>query len=123
MSLRGPVHITGTFRDPDFGVSGQTIARGVGAAALALINPLLALIPMIETGPGEDVHCRRVLQSVGGAVRQSGKKISDAPPDASADVTRDKPAPIVDARKKDLIEGREQPAPIVDVAPKKSARG
>jgi AsmA family protein len=69
LSLRGPVHITGTFSDPDFGVSGQTIARGVGAAALALINPLLALIPMIETGPGEDVHCRRVLQSVGGAVQ------------------------------------------------------
>jgi uncharacterized protein involved in outer membrane biogenesis len=119
LSLRGPVHVRGTFRDPDFGVSGQTIARGVGAAALALINPLLALIPMIETGPGEDVHCRRLLESVGGAVRQSGRPITDAPPDPSAATTRDKPAPIVDARKKDLTEGREQPAPIVDVPPQK----
>ena len=36
LSLRGPVRIYGTFRDVDFGVSGQTIGRGLGAVALGL---------------------------------------------------------------------------------------
>ncbi|MBC8089453.1 MAG: AsmA family protein, partial [Phycisphaerae bacterium] len=45
LSLRGPVHIHGTFRDVEFGVSAQTVGRGLSAVGLALLNPLLALIP------------------------------------------------------------------------------
>jgi hypothetical protein len=36
-------------------------ARGVGAALLGLVNPLLALAPFIETGPGKDSDCARLL--------------------------------------------------------------
>ena len=79
LSLRGPVHIYGTFRNADFKVSGQTIGRGLSAVALGVVNPLLALIPLIETGPGQNADCRAVLAPVSSAVKQSGKKVDDAP--------------------------------------------
>ena len=126
LSLRGPVRIYGTFRDADFGVSGQTVGRGLGAVALGILNPLLALIPLIETGPGENADCQAALAPVSGAVKQSGKKVTDAPtpeekassPAPIVDVDKKRtgpPAPIVDMQKKRI----EPPAPIVDVQAKK----
>lgn len=111
LSLRGPVHIRGTFRDADIALSSQTIGRGASAVALGLLNPLLALIPLIETGPGQNADCQAVLASVSGAVKQSGKKVSDAP---TAEESTSSPAPIVDTRKRS-----GPPAPIVDVPAKK----
>jgi hypothetical protein len=113
LSFRGPIRIYGTFRDADFAVSPQTIGRGVSAVALGFVNPLLALLPLVETGPGQSADCQALLTSVSGAVKQSGKKPSDAP---EPEVTkREQPAPIVDAPTK----RNEPPAPIVDVPPKK----
>ena len=111
LSLRGPLHISGTFRNADFAVSGQTIMRGAGALALAVVNPLLALIPLIETGPGQNADCQAVLAPVSGAVKQSGKKVADAP---TADEKGSASAPIVDMRKRS-----GPPAPIVDMTAKK----
>lgn len=115
LSLRGPVRLYGTFRDSDFALSPQTIGRGVGAVALAIVNPLLALIPLIETGPGQDADCQAVLSEVSGAVRQSGKKVSDAPV-SPAPAERETPAPIVDVPAKRA----GPPAPIVDAPAKRS---
>ena len=112
LSLRGPVRIHGTFRDVDFGVSGQTVGRGLSAVALGVLNPLLALIPLVETGPGQNADCQSVLGSVTGAVKQSGKKVGDAP---TAQDKASSPAPIIDMQKKRT----EPPAPIVDVPAKK----
>ena len=112
LSLRGPVHIRGTFRDVDIGLSSQTIGRGASAIALGLLNPLLALIPLIETGPGQNADCQAVLASVSGAIKQSGKKVGDAP---TAEQSAASPAPIVDTRKRS-----GPPAPIVDVPAKKA---
>jgi uncharacterized protein involved in outer membrane biogenesis len=61
LSLRGPLTIGGSFRDPRVGVSGETLLRGGAAAALAVVNPLAALLPMIETGPAEDAACGDLL--------------------------------------------------------------
>ena len=113
LSLRGPVRIYGTFRNADFGVSGQTIGRGASAVALGILNPLLALIPLIETGPGQNADCQAVLAPVSGAVKQSGKKVADAP---TADEKGSSPAPIVDMKKRS-----GPPAPIVNVPAKKGA--
>ncbi len=33
-------------------------ASALGAAALGVVNPLLALIPLIDAGPGKDSACR-----------------------------------------------------------------
>lgn len=98
LSLRGPIIVNGTFRDADVGIAPESIARGLGAVALGIVNPFLALLPLIETGPGEDADCKEVLAPVRGALRQSGQTMEDAP------------------RKRDKGEGRT-PAPIIDVPP------
>jgi uncharacterized protein involved in outer membrane biogenesis len=121
LSLRGPIRIYGPFRDANFAISSQSIARGAGAVALGVVNPLLALIPLIETGPGEDTDCRAVLEPVRGAIRQSGKSVKEAPV-AGEKVSRpDGQAPIVDAPPgKGSSNAERQPeAPIVDAKPGK----
>jgi hypothetical protein len=67
---------------------------------------------LIETGPGQNADCQAVLASVSGAIKQSGKKVGDAP---TAEQSASSPAPIVDTRKRS-----GPPAPIVDVPAKKA---
>ena len=82
LSLRTPVHLFGSFRHPDFGLDkGQLVLRAGTAVALALVNPLTALIPLIETGPGKDTDCVRLLAPVQGA-KQQAKATGTAPPRA-----------------------------------------
>ncbi|MEO6823883.1 MAG: AsmA family protein [Nitrosospira sp.] len=65
MSLRTPVHITGTFKKPTI-YPDKMLAIRAGAAVLlgVLATPLASLIPLIETGPGEDNNCRALIASV-----------------------------------------------------------
>ena len=64
-SLRTPVHIAGTFKEPTI-YPDKMLAIRTGAAVLLGIfaTPLAALIPLIETGPGEDHNCRKLIASV-----------------------------------------------------------
>ncbi|MDP1637130.1 MAG: AsmA family protein [Candidatus Nitrotoga sp.] len=63
VSLRGPIHIRGTLGKPEVQLDKVNLAkRGLGAILLGVINPLLALIPLIETGPGLDSDCGRLIQ-------------------------------------------------------------
>jgi uncharacterized protein involved in outer membrane biogenesis len=109
LSLRGPVTIEGTFRDADVAIAPESIARGVGAVALGLVNPFLALLPLIEAGPGEDADCREVLAPVRGALRQSGQAMGDVPR-ARVKGERRSPAPIIDVPP----IAAQRPAPIID---------
>jgi uncharacterized protein involved in outer membrane biogenesis len=60
--LRTPFNVSGTFANPsvlpDFTTLG---ARVGGAVALGLLNPIAALLPLIETGPGRDSDCAALL--------------------------------------------------------------
>jgi hypothetical protein len=57
-SLRGPLEIKGTFKDPAFRPQAKPLlARTAAAAALYAIAPPAALLALIETGPGEDIDC------------------------------------------------------------------
>lgn len=63
--LRTPFYVDGTFANPTVKPDYGTLAlRGGGAVALGLINPLLALLPLIETGPGEDTNCAALLSKI-----------------------------------------------------------
>ena len=83
LSLRTPVHLYGSFRNPAYELDkGQLMARAGGAIALALVNPLAALIPLIETGPGTNTDCARILAPVKGATQQAratGRALPKAP--------------------------------------------
>jgi len=58
LALRTPLHLSGTLADPSAGIKGGKLAaKGVAAVALGLVNPLLAILPLIETGPGQDSDC------------------------------------------------------------------
>ena len=64
VALRGPIRIGGTLANPDVQVDkGRIAARSLGAIALAIVNPLLAIIPLIETGPGLDSDCGQLIRA------------------------------------------------------------
>ncbi len=51
MTLRSPLHVRGSFSQPEVSVERGTIAAKLAASALlALVNPLAALIPLVDTG-------------------------------------------------------------------------
>ena len=66
LSLRGPLRIGGTFAHPSAGVEpGPLAERGLAALALSAINPLLALLATVETGPGENADCQAAVKRAG----------------------------------------------------------
>ena len=55
LALRTPVHLRGTFANPSVSLEKGTLGAKLGAAALlGLINPVAALIPLIDVGDSED---------------------------------------------------------------------
>lgn len=64
LAVRSPILVRGTFAQPDIGVAkGPVAARAFAAVALAMVNPLLALLPLIDAGPGSDSDCRQLVQA------------------------------------------------------------
>lgn len=62
LSLRSPLKIGGTFAAPTAGPDKAAVAgRAALAIALGVINPLLALLATVETGPGQDADCSAAL--------------------------------------------------------------
>ncbi len=62
-ALRSPIHVRGSFAQPEVGVDqGRVAARALGAIALGLVNPLLTLIPLIDAGPGKDSDCGQLVR-------------------------------------------------------------
>ena len=65
LALRSPIYLRGSLAKPEIGVDkAQVAARALGALALGLVNPLLALAPLIDAGPGSDGACVRTLKTV-----------------------------------------------------------
>ena len=58
ISLRSPLQVTGSFKDPDIGPApGPLALRAVATAVLYAIAPPAALLATIDAGPGEDADC------------------------------------------------------------------
>jgi uncharacterized protein involved in outer membrane biogenesis len=61
-ALRTPIEIEGTLKDPKIRPkAGPLVARVAAAGALAAIAPPLAALAFVETGPGKDSDCAKVL--------------------------------------------------------------
>jgi uncharacterized protein involved in outer membrane biogenesis len=69
-SLRTPLHIKGTFSEPKVGPDmGKLAARGGGALAMGILNPLLAILPLIEEGKGKDSNCGQLITQAGTSIK------------------------------------------------------
>jgi uncharacterized protein involved in outer membrane biogenesis len=63
LALRSPIHIRGSFAKPEVSVDkGRLTARALGALVLGTVNPLLALAPLIDAGPGQDSDCGQLVR-------------------------------------------------------------
>lgn len=64
IALRPPIHVRGSFTQPKASVDKGTLAtRGLGAVVLGAVNPLLALIPLVETGKKPTSECDRLIRN------------------------------------------------------------
>lgn len=64
VALRSPIYVKGSFSSPEVAVDKtHVVVRGAGAVALGLVSPLLALIPLIEMGPGVENECGRLIKA------------------------------------------------------------
>jgi AsmA protein len=89
-SLRTPLHIKGTFGDPNIGPDmAKLAARGGGAIALGILNPLLAILPLIQEGKGKDSNCGQLIAQA----RSTSKK---KPPVAAATAAQKTPPTSAD---------------------------
>jgi uncharacterized protein involved in outer membrane biogenesis len=62
LALRSPIHVRGSFAKPTVGVDqGRVALRAAGALVLGAINPFLALIPLVDAGPGKDSDCGQLV--------------------------------------------------------------
>jgi uncharacterized protein involved in outer membrane biogenesis len=74
-SVRSPLHLRGSFLQPRVSVDAVSLgARAAAMLILGLVNPLAALIPLIETGDGEDSNCRALLRDVRNAAERSAAR-------------------------------------------------
>lgn len=61
-SLRSPLYVKGTFKNPDIGVSKGALALRAGAAvAFGLLNPFAALIPLIAPSHNQPAPCEELI--------------------------------------------------------------
>jgi uncharacterized protein involved in outer membrane biogenesis len=78
-SLRSPLYVKGTFKDPDVGVSKTAIALRAGAAiGLGLINPFAALIPLIAPSHTQSAPCDALIAQMRAAPQAPPPKAAAA---------------------------------------------
>ncbi len=75
LALRSPIYVRGSFARPEVTVDkGRVAIRALGAIALGVANPLLALIPLIDAGPGKDSNCAQLVRDAKVLPHAAGRK-------------------------------------------------
>jgi AsmA protein len=74
VALRTPIYIRGSLAHPVVSIDkGRVAARAAGALALGIVNPFLALIPLIDAGPGQDSDCGQLVRDARAWPRTEGQ--------------------------------------------------
>ncbi|HYS63851.1 MAG TPA: AsmA family protein [Paraburkholderia sp.] len=64
-SLRSPLYVKGTFKDPHVGVNAAALAlRGGAVVGLGLVNPFAALIPLLAPSNNKPLPCGQLLAQI-----------------------------------------------------------
>ncbi|MCP1575337.1 uncharacterized protein involved in outer membrane biogenesis [Herbaspirillum rubrisubalbicans] len=65
ISLRSPLYVKGSFKNPDVGVDKAVLAlRAGGALALGLLAPVTAILPLINIDDDQKADCGQLLEEV-----------------------------------------------------------
>lgn len=85
-SLNSPLYIRGTFSQPKVGPDMKRLAvKGAGALALGVINPLLAVLPLLNRGDGKDSNCAALITAATSSDRSAAAGgTAKRPPSKSA---------------------------------------
>lgn len=71
LTLRTPIHVQGTFKDPEIQLDDELLVRGGIAAILGSVAaPIAALAALVESGPGDDANCEHLIAAVERHVRK-----------------------------------------------------
>lgn len=93
LSLRSPLYLRGPLRKPDISLDKAALSAKAGAALTlgALAAPLAALLPLINTGPGDSNGCTRVASqaNANGAQAAARPRATGARADGRADRPQD----------------------------------
>ena len=61
-SLNSPLYVRGTFGEPKVSPDIAKLAvKGVGAILMGVVNPLLAVLPLLKEGKGQDSNCGQLM--------------------------------------------------------------
>ena len=65
-ALRSPIFVRGSFAKPEVEFDKvKIVVRAAGALAIGSVNPLFALVPLVDAGPGKDSDCSRIWREAG----------------------------------------------------------
>jgi uncharacterized protein involved in outer membrane biogenesis len=94
-TLRTPLYVKGTFKNPDVGVYKGPLAARAGAAVLlgAIATPFAALLPLLNTGTDESNDCAPLLAAVSdkpeapppGVIKKESPRETNAVKESSTD--------------------------------------
>ena len=116
-SLNSPLYIRGTFGEPKFAPDWKRLgAKGVGALAMGLLNPLLAVLPLLQEGKDKESPC-------GALIAEATKSAKQSAAEAKAGVSR---PPAVQSKKEESAAAggtrpRDEPAPKPQPGPPAAA--
>ncbi|HEU5282557.1 MAG TPA: AsmA family protein [Burkholderiales bacterium] len=124
LAARAPLHVQGTFKDPSVTPDvGVLAAKGGAALLLALVNPVLALVPLVETGPGKESSCGELVAEARGWRPAKDSAARAARRDTPAEATAAREAEGEGAARPPDLPRAERPrskgkAPAGEIAPR-----
>ncbi len=93
-SVKSPLYLRGTFSAPEVGPDMRKItAKGVGALVMGILNPLLAVLPLLEKGEGKDSPCAQLIAEASASAKKSAATTAAEKKSAAAGGTAKQPAP------------------------------
>jgi uncharacterized protein involved in outer membrane biogenesis len=89
-SLNSPLYVRGTFNGPKVSPDvGKLAAKGVGVIVMGVVNPLLAVLPLLKEGKNQDSNCAELIAQASA----SKKTAASQEPSAASGATKPRRRP------------------------------
>jgi uncharacterized protein involved in outer membrane biogenesis len=109
-SVKSPLYLRGTFSAPEVGPDMKRItAKGVGAVVMGILNPLLAVLPLLEKGEGKDSPCAQLIAEASASAKKSAATTAAERKSAAAGGSAKQSAPQPKPRPEPQRRSRPEP--------------